>query len=72
MEANCSRIGMGLKIADKPSTESRLKSKVDAVERHAGRKLRSAQSGRLRAAKLSLPRSNSKLVGCDDTVVSQI
>lgn len=42
LEPDCPRIGMNLKMDYKPGTESRLKAKVDAVERHVGRKLRTA------------------------------
>lgn len=42
LEPDCPRIGMNLKMDYKPGAESRLKSKVDAVERHVGRKLRTA------------------------------
>ena len=42
LEPDCPRIGMNLKMDYKPGTESRLKSKVDAVERRVGRKLRTA------------------------------
>ena len=42
LEPDCPRIGMNLKMDYKPGTESRLKSKVAAVERHVGRKLRTA------------------------------
>jgi len=42
LKPDCPRIGMNLKMDYKPGTESRLKSKVAAVERHVGRKLRTA------------------------------
>jgi len=40
LEPDCPRIGMNLKMDYKPGNESRLKSKVEAVERQVGRKLR--------------------------------
>jgi uncharacterized protein (TIGR00106 family) len=40
LEPDCPRIGMNLKMDYKPGNESRLKSKVEAVEKHVGRKLR--------------------------------
>lgn len=40
LEADCPRIGMNLKMDYRSGTGSRLKSKVDAVEKHVGRKLR--------------------------------
>jgi uncharacterized protein (TIGR00106 family) len=38
-EPDCARIGMNLKMDYRAGTESRLQSKVDAVERHLGRKV---------------------------------
>ncbi len=40
LEPECPRIGMNLKMDYRAGSESRLKSKVEAVERHVGRKLR--------------------------------
>lgn len=40
LQADCSRIGMNLKMDYRAGSESRLHSKVDAVEGHVGRKLR--------------------------------
>jgi uncharacterized protein (TIGR00106 family) len=40
LEPGAARIGMNLKMDYKPGGESRLKSKVEAVERELGRKLR--------------------------------
>jgi len=40
LETDCTRIGMNLKMDYRAGTESRLKSKVEAVEQHLGRKLR--------------------------------
>lgn len=40
LQADCTRIGMNLKMDYRAGTESRLASKVDAVEGHVGRKLR--------------------------------
>jgi uncharacterized protein (TIGR00106 family) len=40
LEPDCPRIGMNLKMDYKPGNESRLKSKVEAVEKELGRKLR--------------------------------
>jgi uncharacterized protein (TIGR00106 family) len=40
LEPDCPRIGMNLKMDYKPGNESRLKSKVEAVEKRVGRKLR--------------------------------
>ena len=40
LEPDCPRIGMNLKMDYRPGTESRLASKVEAVEQHLGRKLR--------------------------------
>jgi len=39
LEPDCERIGMNLKMDYRAGTESRLQSKVDAVERHLGRKV---------------------------------
>ena len=40
LQADCPRIGMNLKMDYRAGTESRLQSKVDAVEAKVGRKLR--------------------------------
>jgi uncharacterized protein YqgV (UPF0045/DUF77 family) len=40
LQADCKRIGMNLKMDYRAGTESRLVSKIDAVEGHVGRKLR--------------------------------
>jgi len=40
LEPDCPRIGMNLKMDYRAGTESRLKSKVEAVEQQLGRKLR--------------------------------
>lgn len=40
LEADCPRIGMNLKMDFRAGSESRLASKVEAVERQLGRKLR--------------------------------
>lgn len=40
LEPDCPRIGMNLKMDYRAGTGSRLKSKIDAVEKHLGRKLR--------------------------------
>ena len=40
LEPDCPRIGMNLKMDYKPGNDSRLRSKIDAVERELGRKLR--------------------------------
>lgn len=40
LEPDCPRIGMNLKMDYRAGTQSRLKSKIDSVERHVGRKLR--------------------------------
>jgi uncharacterized protein (TIGR00106 family) len=40
LEPDCPRIGMNLKMDYRAGNESRLKSKVEAVEKHVGRKLR--------------------------------
>jgi uncharacterized protein (TIGR00106 family) len=40
LEPDCARIGMNLKMDYRAGTGSRLKSKVEAVESHLGRKLR--------------------------------
>ena len=39
LEPDCARIGMNLKMDYRAGTESRLQSKVDAVERRLGRKV---------------------------------
>lgn len=40
LQVDCARIGMNLKVDWRAGTESRLRSKIDAVEGHVGRKLR--------------------------------
>jgi uncharacterized protein (TIGR00106 family) len=40
LQADCHRISMNLKMDYRAGTESRLRSKVDAVEGHVGRKLK--------------------------------
>ena len=40
LQQDCRRISMNLKMDYRAGTESRLHSKVDAVEGHVGRKLR--------------------------------
>ena len=40
LQADCNRIGMNLKMDYRAGSEPRLRSKVDAVEGHVGRKLR--------------------------------
>jgi uncharacterized protein (TIGR00106 family) len=40
LQTDCARIGMNLKIDYRAGSESRLRSKIDAVEGHVGRKLR--------------------------------
>jgi uncharacterized protein (TIGR00106 family) len=40
LQTDCSRIGLNLKVDYRAGNESRLVSKVDAVEGHLGRKLR--------------------------------
>lgn len=40
LEADCPRIGMNLKMDWRAGNESRLRSKIDAVESKLGRKLR--------------------------------
>lgn len=40
LQVDCTRIGMNLTMDYRAGTESRLVSKVDAVEGHVGRKLR--------------------------------
>jgi uncharacterized protein YqgV (UPF0045/DUF77 family) len=40
LEPDCARIGMNLKMEYRAGTESRLKSKIEAVETKLGRKLR--------------------------------
>ena len=42
LQSDCHRVGMNLKMDYRAGTESRLESKVDAVEGHVGRKLRTA------------------------------
>lgn len=41
LQQDCGRIGMNLKMDYRAGSEPRLRSKVDAVEGHVGRKLRS-------------------------------
>jgi uncharacterized protein (TIGR00106 family) len=40
LQADCSRISLNLKVDYRAGSESRMHSKVDAVEGHVGRKLR--------------------------------
>jgi uncharacterized protein (TIGR00106 family) len=40
LQADCQRIGMNLKMDYRAGAEPRLRSKIDAVEGHLGRKLR--------------------------------
>jgi len=40
LQTDCPRIGMNLKMDYRAGTESRLKSKIEAVEQKVGRKLR--------------------------------
>ena len=40
LEPDCARIGMNLKMDYRAGAQSRLKSKVEAVEKKVGRKLR--------------------------------
>ena len=40
LQADCRRIGMNLKMDYRAGGEARLRSKVDAVEGHVGRRLR--------------------------------
>jgi uncharacterized protein (TIGR00106 family) len=40
LQADCQRVGMNLKIDYRAGPESRLRSKVDKVQEHLGRKLR--------------------------------
>ena len=40
LQTDCARVGMNLKMDYRAGGESRLRSKVDAVEGHVGRKLR--------------------------------
>jgi uncharacterized protein (TIGR00106 family) len=40
LQTDCSRIGMNLKLDYRAGSEPRLHSKIDAVEGHVGRKLR--------------------------------
>lgn len=40
LEADCPRIGMNLKMDYRAGPESRLKSKIESVEQHLGRRLR--------------------------------
>ena len=42
LEPDCPRIGLTLKMDYRAGTQSRLKSKVESMERHVGRKLRPA------------------------------
>ena len=42
LEPDCDRIGMNLKMDYRRGTESRLKSKIEAVEKELGRKLRTS------------------------------
>ena len=42
LEPDCPRIGMSLKMDYRAGNETRLESKVEAVEKHVGRKLRTA------------------------------
>jgi uncharacterized protein (TIGR00106 family) len=42
LQADCHRVGMNLKMDYRAGSESRLQSKIDAVEGHVGRKLRTA------------------------------
>jgi uncharacterized protein (TIGR00106 family) len=39
LQADCPRIGMNLKVDYRSGPESRLRSKIDKVEAHLGRKL---------------------------------
>jgi uncharacterized protein (TIGR00106 family) len=40
LEPDCERIGMNLKMDYRRGTESRLRSKIDSVEQHLGRALK--------------------------------
>jgi uncharacterized protein (TIGR00106 family) len=40
LQPDCARIGMNLKMDWRAGTGSRLRSKIDAVEAHVGRKLK--------------------------------
>lgn len=40
LQGDCARIGMNLKIDYRAGTQSRLRSKIETVEAHLGRKLR--------------------------------
>ena len=40
LQADCPRISMNMKVDYRAGSESRLRSKIDAVEGHVGRKLR--------------------------------
>ena len=40
LQADCTRIGMNLKMDYRAGPESRLRSKIEKVEQHLGRKLR--------------------------------
>ena len=40
LQADCPRIGINLKVDYREGSDSRLRSKIDAVEGHVGRKLR--------------------------------
>jgi uncharacterized protein YqgV (UPF0045/DUF77 family) len=39
LQTDCSRIGINLKVDYRAGTESRMRSKIDKVEAHLGRKL---------------------------------
>jgi uncharacterized protein (TIGR00106 family) len=39
LQTDCSRIGMNLKVDYRAGTESRMRSKIEKVEAHLGRKL---------------------------------
>ena len=40
LQADCPRISMNMKVDYRAGSDSRLRSKIDAVEGHVGRKLR--------------------------------
>lgn len=40
LQADCTRVGMNLKVDYRAGTESRLRSKIADVEKHLGRKLK--------------------------------
>ena len=40
LQADCHRISMNMKVDYRAGSDSRLRSKIDAVEGHVGRKLR--------------------------------